>query len=67
VEVAHLESDDLGRPQPGQAQAQHQLVAPADLPVPGAGAEQPPEGLVVGEPAGRMLGLDLAVEAGDPA
>ena len=62
MEVADRQGDDLGRSDPGQAQVQDELITHADVPVSLAASEQPPESLLVGEPAGRVLGLDLAVE-----
>jgi hypothetical protein len=56
---------DLGRLHAGESEPQHQLVPHADLAVAPASGEELSERLVVGEPAGRVLGLHLGVEAGD--
>ena len=66
AKIAEAQGDDLRRSHAGEAETEHQLVAEADLPVAPAGREQLPEGLLMGQPAGWVLALDLAVEAGDP-
>lgn len=62
-EVPYAEGRDLGYSHPGQPQSQHQLVPATD--VGGvAGPEQLAVGLLVGQPAGGVLALQLPVDGG---
>jgi hypothetical protein len=66
VDVPHPQGDDLRCPHPRQAKAQNELVPHPDLAVTATAGEQSPESLVVGEPASRVLSLELPVEPGNP-
>lgn len=54
------ESGDLGDSHPGEIETEHDLVTQADDGAVLAGSDELTEGLVVGQPAAGVLGLDLA-------
>lgn len=61
MEVSDPEPDDLGDPHPGQTGAKNQIVSPAHIGVI-ADSEQGAVRLLVGQPAGRVLALELPLQ-----